>query len=134
MPPDWIAFKAGLQAPAYSGTTNAQAAALANAPDAANPVPKTLTVASLMSAVSSASRAELYARPAIDAFRNDVVAQDRSAVGNWLQLAYDAGDLSQEEFAALGAKLAETQDGPSLAMRALGVPCSELDIKAARGN
>lgn len=132
--PDWVAFREGLQAPAYSGKTNAEAAVLANAPDPSTPVPKTITIGEIMKLITLPSIAKLYTKASLAAFRDDVVNQNRSAIANWIVLAHIGGDVEEAEKNAVIAYLAETTDGPSLAVRTLGVPCSEFDIQAVRGN
>lgn len=130
--PNYVALKAELQGPAYAGLTDQQAADALNAADPSNPVPKTLTVSGIMASISAPSIAKLYPRPAISTFRDDVVRQDRTAIGNWITLAFIGGDVTESEKNAVIAHLAETQAGPSRAVQTFGQPATHHDVARAR--
>lgn len=124
--------------------TDADIAAALNAPAIDNDpgtrptVAKPISVSSLMGMVSSASRARIYDRPGVVAFRDDMTRGDRAAVANWFVMAHDAGDLSDAEYAALMAELQATQPDPawpakvSWAQVHIGRPVDAQDIAASR--
>jgi hypothetical protein len=135
---------------------NPTIAASLNTPSVANPVPVAPTVlkpfatADLMGKVvlpagdpnagqpDAVALSKIYDRPAVVAFRDDCVKQDRSAVGAWLQLAFLSGDISQAQYAAMVGVIQATQPDPSWAAQiswavaTLGRPVDASDIAASR--
>lgn len=133
MPVDFRELKEELAKAAYSGKTDAQAAALLNAADAGAPAPKKIAINNLMAIFSPASIAKLYARPSLATFRDDVARQDRTAVVNWVTLAHVAGDITAGEYAAVVAETNATVAGPSWsAKRWDGNPVTEANVAFAR--
>lgn len=130
MHPFLAALKAELAKPDYAGLTDAQAAAKLNQPSGTKPRP--ITVEGLMGAFSDASLAKLYANPLLATFRDDVRAQDRPAVANWIGLAVKSGDIAPTEYAAALAQLQATDQGPSKAVQILTVPATANDVASAR--
>lgn len=137
---DYLALKAELAEPAYSGLTDQQTADALNAADPGNPVPVPFTIAQLLGclvagdppAPDSVALNKVYGRPAVARFADDVKAQDRAAVLNWLQIAYATGDISQAQYAAMAAVVNATQAGPSKAVQVFGVPVTNHDVARAR--
>lgn len=130
--PNYAALKAELAKPAYQGKTDQDAADALNAPDPGNPEPKPFTSTDLLSLLDAAALAKLYARPNLDAFARDVKAGDLESVRNWITLATAAGDISQQQAAALLGVVNATRPGASRAVQVFGIPVSAADVHAAR--
>ena len=132
MTPNYLALAAELADAVYDGLSDADAANAINQPDASRPILKPLSVAALMGLFAASSLQKLYLRPALVAFRDDAVKQDRAAVANWIMLAYVAGDVTESEKNAVFASLAETVPGPSRASVVFGSVVSEHEVAKAR--
>jgi hypothetical protein len=128
----------------WAGNTDAQVAALLNAPSVPNPaprppVPKPCAESALFPLLSGGSAVKLSAHPNFAVLKADVDSGNRAGlVGLWCPVLVGGGFITPDEAAALAGWLTGSEPDPdwpeqvSWAEAALGRPVDESDVAAAR--
>jgi hypothetical protein len=132
MPANYKRLSNKIKEPALVGKTDAECVTILNAKDAVNVVPMPFTITELMACFPTSLPA-LITLPALTAFRDDAVNQDRPATLNWLQLAYGSGKIPQSEYLAATAIINRTTPGPSWADANWGADLAVAEVATARG-
>lgn len=107
------ALRVELQRPEYAGLTADQAFALLHNPQSTSStstVPRTLSLASILSGISQESAAKLAVNPNVRDLRDKILAQDRVGVGLWVALFAQAGVITASEANMVNAALVATDE------------------------